>query len=82
MEQTNEVFSNADQERVYQNCKFHDAWVKIMYNFDVMMCIVTTRFEKNTRLEFFFQSALISAILTHIDCNCINGCNAAFLFHC
>ena len=46
MEQTNEVFSNDDLESVYYNCKFHDPWVKIMYTFDVMMCIITTHFEK------------------------------------
>ena len=28
MVQTNEVCSNDDQERVYQNCKFHDLWIR------------------------------------------------------
>ena len=26
IDQTNQVYSNDDQGRVYQNCKFHDPW--------------------------------------------------------
>ena len=28
MVQTNQVYSNGDQRRVYQNCKFHDPQVR------------------------------------------------------
>ena len=61
------MFSNDDKGSVYYNFKFHDPSVKIMYNFDVMMCIISTHFEKLRACKKKFRSALISAILTHFE---------------